>query len=331
MTTSDLVKITQKELGSPTQFRRFFKKELSDFSINLMTKARTLGLQFSKDELGDLALSACRMNDHGVILKEKNRRYISKNLLKNWFHNKIFPFSVEIELLDEDLLKLLLFSIEMTFQMFSGCTRATVTQKGFRQRRRTFDAIITDQFVGKLGEIVVKKFLESHFNVKIKLDWEISKHVERYRNDIMNAKHEVSIKTSLTLSGIWAEADVGYDFGIFVKCSVPQPTILQFFVETSGFEKLLSIAENSFDTNDEVFLEYLNSLRNRFIESRKTTTTIKGIVCGYFKTIEHETVKEGANLKYLGKVREERFIVPLKSLKCTLVDWKYFLEENEIL
>ena len=47
--------------------------------------------------------------------------------------------------------------------MFAGGTSATITQKEFRERERTFKSILADQFVGKLGEIMVKKFLEKKF------------------------------------------------------------------------------------------------------------------------------------------------------------------------
>jgi len=76
----------------------------------------------------------------------------------------------------------------MTYNMFSGGTRATVTQKGFRERRRTFESILVDQFVGKLGEIFIKKFLEKNFPVSIHLDWEISTERSKYENDIVNAR-----------------------------------------------------------------------------------------------------------------------------------------------
>lgn len=88
--------------------------------------------------------------------------------------------------------------------MFVGGTRATVTQKGFRERR-SFEAILADQFVGKLGEI-------------IELDWDISTRIEKFKNDITNAKKKVSIKTSPSLAGIWAEADIGLKFVGFRNC-----------------------------------------------------------------------------------------------------------------
>ena len=50
----------------------------------------------------------------------------------------------------------------------------TLMQNGFRERKRSFEAIVVDQFIGKLGEVAVKRFLEDRFNIKIEIDWDIS-------------------------------------------------------------------------------------------------------------------------------------------------------------
>ena len=72
----------------------------------------------------------------------------------------------------------------------------------------------------------------------------------------MNAKKNVSIKSSQTLAGVWAEADVGYDYGIMVKCSVPQQPILQFFIEVCGFSRLLDFAEEKIPPQNGLFKDY---------------------------------------------------------------------------
>ena len=217
--------------------------------------------------------------------------------------------------------------------MFGGGTRATVTQKGFRQRRRTFESILVDQFVGKLGEIFVKKFLENNYPVNIKLDWEISTQIEKYRNDIINAEKNVSIKSSPTLAGVWAEADIGYDYGIMVKCSVPQQPILQFFIEVCGFSKLLDFAEEKIPPRNGLFKDYLTKIRDRVRKYKcgEIQTSLKGFICGYFKTSEFSPTREGVTLPYLGIVREERYLVPINQLKWTKDDWKEFLEKVELL
>jgi len=218
-----MLDITKNELTSPSRFKERkveYIKHISDFILE------TSGISFELDEIGELLLSAFRANDFNVVQKKGNKLEIINDNVLGWIKEKLLPGTVILSIDDEDLIRLLIFCIEITYSMFSGGTRATTTQKGFRERRRTFESILVDQFVGKLGEVITKRFLESTFGAKIELDWDISTEIKRYGNDIVNSKKKVSIKTSPSLAGIWAEADIGYDYGISVKCSVPEAPIL---------------------------------------------------------------------------------------------------------
>ena len=285
------------------------------------------------DEISELLLSACRSNDYNVIRKEGRKSFINEYKVLDWLKEKLLPTTVTVRLDDEDIIRLLIFCIEITHQMFAGGTRATVTQKGFRQRRRTFESILVDQFIGKLGEIFVKKYLEENFSVNVELDWEISTQIERYRNDIMNAKKNVSIKSSPTLAGIWAEADIGYDYGIAVKCSVPQQPILQFFIEVCGFTRLLDFAEAKIPYNNGLFRDYLGQMRERIKKYKcgEIQTTLRGFICGYFKTSELTPTQDGVSLPYLGVVREERYLITIDKLKYATNHWRKFLREIRLL
>ena len=152
-------------------------------------------------------------------------------------------------------------------------------------------------------------------------------------NDIINVTKKVSIKSSPALAGIWAEADIGYDYGIFVKCSIPQPTILQFFIEACGFSRLLDFAENRIPSQDTRFKEYLKEIRERIKNYKcdEIQTKLKGFICGYFKTSHYKLLKKGEVLPYLGEVREERYLVPINELKYTLNDWAIFLKDIGLL
>ncbi|MDK2876318.1 MAG: hypothetical protein PWQ22_728 [Archaeoglobaceae archaeon] len=324
------IRLSRGNLNSPSSF----KKELNDYILTLRNEVlEQYNIDFDVEEMGDLLLSICRSNDFNVVSKIGNEMYLNEAQVKKWIDEKLIPNTLVLKLDDEDVIRLLIFCIEITYQMFSGGTRATVTQKGFRERRRTFESILVDQFVGKLGEIFVKKFLETNYGVNVELDWEISTQIEKYRNDIMNAKKKVSIKTSPTLSGAWAEADIGYDYGIMVKCSVPKQPILQFFIEACGFSRLLDFAEKKIPTNDELFRNYLGNIRDRIKEYRceEVQTSLKGFICGYFKTSDFSPIKEGKELPYLGKVREERYLVPVSQLKWTKNDWEEFLKDIGLL
>jgi len=325
-----MIQILQGELNSPSKF----KAKLNNYICSLREFIlKEYGIIFDKEEIGDLLLSICRVNDFNVIHRQKNKMFLNENNIIKWIKEKLIPNTVIVKLDDEDVVRLLIFCIEITYQMFGGGTRATVTQKGFRQRRRTFESILVDQFVGKLGEIFVKKYLEKNFPVTIKLDWEISTQIEKYKNDIVNANKKVSIKSSPTLAGVWAEADIGYDYGIMVKCLVPQQPILQFFIEVCGFSKLLNFAEDKIPSEDILFKDYLEELRKRIKKYKcgEIQTVLKGYICGYFRTSEYSPVKEGTTLSYLGIVREERYLVQLNDLKWTPNMWEIFLKEIGLL
>jgi hypothetical protein len=325
-----MYRILKGDLNTPSKF----KEKLHDYIVTLRTEIlEHHNIEFDIEEIGDMLLSVCRSNDFNVIYQEGNRMFLDESQVQEWIDKKLIPNTVIVNLDDEDIVRLLVFCLEITYQMFGGGTRATVTQKGFRQRRRTFESILVDQFVGKLGEIFVKKFLEKNFSTSIELDWEISTQIERYRNDIINASKNISIKSSPTLAGVWAEADIGYEYGIMVKCSVPQQPILQFFIEVCGFSRLLDFAEERIPPQNGLFKDYLSEIRERIRKYKcgEIQTSLKGFICGYFKTSEYSPTKEGITLPYLGIVREERYLVPINKLKWTIEEWEKFLEEVELL
>lgn len=325
-----MYRILKSDLNSPSKFR----ERLYDYVITVREEIlNRYNIEFDLEEISDLLLSVCRSNDFNVVYAEGNKMFLDELRVQEWIDKKLVPSIVIVNLDDEDVIRLLIFCFEITYQMFSGGTRATVTQKGFRQRRRTFESILVDQFIGKLGEIFVKKFLESKFPTTIELDWEISTQIEKYRNDITNANKKVSIKSSPTLAGMWAEADIGYDYGIMVKCSVPQYPILQFFIEVCGFSRLVDFAEKRIPPQDKLFKDYLSEIRERVKKYNcgEVKTSLKGFICGYFKTSEYSPIREGDNLPYLGLVREERYLVPINELKWSIKDWKNFLEEVGLL
>lgn len=318
------MKVLKKDLISPSRFRKKFEVLINTFRNELN---QSFGLEFDFQELGDLILSAVRSNDFNVV----ENGMIKETALRNWLMKKLVPNTVVLKLDDEEVLKLLVFCLEITFQMFEGGTRATVTQKGFRERRRTFESIIVDQFAGKLGEVFVKRFLETRFGALVELDWRISRQITKFKNDILNAKKKVSIKTSLNLAGIWAEADVGYDYGIMVKCSLPKHPFLQFFIEVCGFSKLLDFIDGNIKANG-IFRNYINNLKARVksIKCEEFHSSLKGFICGYFETSGLSPTREGTKLDYLGVVKEERYLIPVSKLRWTVSDWEFFIKDNNL-
>jgi hypothetical protein len=316
--------LIKKEHFSPSKFKEL--EGLEDFASKLK---RDYNLPFDEESLSMLLLSALRCDDisgsYGILKKEGKKRYVDELKVKKWLKENLIPNMVVLQMDDPEILKLLLFSIEITYSMFLGGSRATLMQKGFRERKRSFEAIVVDQFIGKLGEVAVKRFLEDRFNIKIEIDWDISPQRERFINDIKNAKKLISIKTSPNLQGIWAEADKGYDYGIMVKCSVPLHPLLQFFVEVCGFRKLLDFAEEKLDSKT----SYIDKIRNRLFSNSQCgqiKTRFACYVCGYFEVSDKNLRKKGEQLEHLGKVREERHLVRIDELKHTQDDWREFMK-----
>jgi len=326
-----LYRLRKSDLKSPAKFKEILSEYIEILRSYINDKFK---IDFDTDTLSELLLSACRVNEFSIVEVKGRSKFLNKDKVQEWVDKKLIPNTVTAKLDDEDVIRLLIFCIEFAYQMFAGGTRATVTQKGFRQRRRTFESILVDLFVGRLGEVMFKKFIEKKFPLaKIELDWEISREIEKYKNDVINAKKRVSIKTSPSLAGVWAEADIGYDYGVMVKCSVPQPTILQFFIEICSFSRLLDFAEERIPVSDTRFKGYLGEIRKRIINYRcgEIQTELKGFICGYFKTSEYKPRKLGEKLSYLGDVREERYIIKINELKYTKNDWSNFLREIGIL
>lgn len=124
-----------------------------------------------------------------------------------------------------------------------------------------------------------------------------------------------------------------YDYGIMVKCSIPQQPILQFFIEACGFTRLLNFVEDKIPTSDDLFMYYLKNLRERIDKYKcgEIQTNLKAFICGYFKTDNLNPVEEGVELPYLGVVREKRYFIPINELKWSKNDWENFLKDVKIM
>jgi hypothetical protein len=60
-------------------------------------------------------------------------------------------------------------------------------------------------------------------------------------------------------------------------------------------------------------------------------TILKGFICGYFKTSDYTPVKKGVILKYLGEVREERYLIPINEIKYSKYHWLDYLRETKLV
>lgn len=310
-----------------TQKIRELYQQLESFLDRVFSDDRELDKHLRKEELRDLLEAHIRLNDENIIIKNKAGRrivlFLNEEYLREIIYSKIIKNLVVLDFFDVDVLELLLFSIEFAFSMIEGKTRATKTQKGFRERERELETIIVNTFIGLLGEVAVKKFIYNNFKIEIKLDRTISRDILKYTTDILNAKEPISIKTTPNLRAIWAECPKDHSVGIFVKASVPQGVLLTAMAHVCGFKKLLDFSKNILSKS-----EIIKSLENRIYYSKcgLLNDKFKCIICGFFETKNKQTIPKGRRLPFLGEVREERYLVTLSELRSDEEDWKEFVK-----
>ncbi len=329
---ADEIFIRKTDLNSPTKFRQSVTNLVPTIQQQILDST---GVFLDNATISDLMLAECRLRfDKFTKTGERKRKTLDKEKILARVQEYLCETIVALPLNDPDILRLLIFCIEITEQMFEGGTRATTAAKSFREKQRRYEEILVAQFIGKLGEVFLKRYLENRFpEANIQLDWEISPDREKYVSDIINAQHRVSVKSSPSLAGIWAEADLNSDYGIMVKCVVPRATLIQFFIEVCGYTRLLDFADQGIPADDDLFRTYLNNIRERVQQYKCGTvkTNLIDFVCGYFRTSEHQPVEEGEKLAYLGEVREKRYLVKLSDLHWSQDDWLQFLQENSLL
>ncbi|MEJ5253262.1 MAG: hypothetical protein HPY54_12900 [Chthonomonadetes bacterium] len=325
--TQDSIFLQKQHLSTSSRFYTTIQPALPEIAPLLGGYASAI----SESDLSNLLLSACRANDLGIVQQSGRRRFTTLSSLKQWVTSRLLPCTVMVHLDDPDVLRLLVFSIEMTEQMFLGGTRATISAKGFRERQRRYEEILVEHFIGRLGEVLLKKFLETHFpGVQVELDWNISPERHLYRSDIVNASHQISIKTTTALAGIWAEADISAEYGVMVKCIVPRATIIQFFIEACGYSRLMDFVASHIPASDARFHDLIANIRQRIqqFQCGHAVSTFVGFVLGYFKT-SNDTLREiGEELEYMGPVRDKRHFCEVKNLLWERHDWERFLVDN---
>lgn len=129
------MRILQTALNSPSKF----KEKLVDYIQELLIYVKEKpDINFDFDEFGDILFSACRTNDYNIINIENNEKLLDKNKITNWINERFIPNIISIDLDDEDVIRLLLFCIEITYQMFAGGTRATITPKRVQRQKENF-------------------------------------------------------------------------------------------------------------------------------------------------------------------------------------------------
>ena len=91
------MQILKRDLDKPISF----KEKMSNFVQNLRNNIQNIPLD--DNELTDLLLSACRVNDFEVISYQGKKMFLNEDRVLSWLKEKILPNTVVLKLNDEDI------------------------------------------------------------------------------------------------------------------------------------------------------------------------------------------------------------------------------------
>lgn len=192
-----------------------------------------------------------------------------------------------------------------------------------------FSLILSDTFVGKIGEVIFKQYAKQKFGREITLDWSISREIETFKSDIVNSKKIVSIKSTDTLESIWAEAPKNADYGILVKVSLPKDFLMKILAYISSLEKLLNFVKEKIqkDITASDTMDLVNFIKETAYGEQMA---IKAFTSGFFKTSETTFKHKGDKLFYIGgefEIYEDKHLVKCNELRSSEQDWTNFFKD----
>ncbi len=249
--------------------------------------------------------------------------------IEKWLAERLSPNIIEIDPgQDEDFYKLLLFSMLIPYKMRVGASRATITEFTDRSKSRGNLQIISDHFIGKIGEIAFRKFIRG-FGYDTDLDWNIGTEMDKFKSDIISLKRGdrtrrvnriVSIKSSKSLESAYAECPRNCHPGVFVKTILPEDFFLGILKNISSLAKLLNHIKD-FVGEDDYFSELLTELEGEVAP----LPSIPNYVVGYFIPGPLSFREKGSNLPFIGEIREGKHMEYCGNLKFSREDWQKLL------
>jgi len=320
-----IITLTKTDLSSKSRIRRKLERSISGFG--------DVSRYYNEDEIFSLVLSAIRANEMNIVeikkVKSRTQYIIDTQKVKYWIEKRLVPNTIEISPDDKEFLKLLAFSLAMPYKMLKGETKATMSEKVQRGKQRDFDQIFSDTFIGKIGEVVFKRFAKQKFAKDITLDWKISREIQAFRSDIVGSKKIVSIKSTDTLESIWVEAPKNADYGILVKVSLPKDFFMKILAYISSLKKLLDFIKEKIqeDITASDTMDMVNFIKETAYSEQMV---LKAFTCGFFKTSKDTFKHQGDELTYLGgkfEIYEDKHVAKCNELKFSEQDWKDFFKD----
>jgi hypothetical protein len=309
------------------------KQKLKEKLKGFLPEFKNISKYYNEDEIFSLILSVIRINEFSTVdienVKSRTLYHLNVEQIIKWIETKLVPNTIQTYIEDSEFLKVLVFSLAMPYKMFKGETKATASEKSRRTKKRDFEQIYSDTFIGKVGEIAFKKYTKEHFKKDLSIDLKISRDIQAFKSDIVEFKKDVNIKSTSTLEGIWAEGPKNVDYGVLIKVALPQDYFMKILAHISSLKKLLTFIQEKIqkDENSSNTLDLVSYIEKTAYSEEMI---IKSFICGFFKASKNTLKKEGDKISHLGgefEIYENKHIVRCNELKFSKQDWNTFFED----
>ena len=269
--------------------------------------------------------------------KSKEGYIITEKYVNNWFKTRVEPNTIKISHEDEEMYYLMTFALAAARQMHMGGTRMTVTEFSRRGKRRPLLQVVADIFTGKIGEVATQ-LLARRYGYEVQPDWDLSHDREQYRSDLTRIGRitdgriyeiydipktwTISVKSSASLTGAWAEAPEGTRVTLFWKVALPEDFLFRLLHYISSWTKLICFLEAKRLQEASPF--------NKFLEDMKKIEQKLIISCyfaGFYCPSRHTLRRPAQKLPYLGEVREPKHMCPIGRLRWKPPDFQELLDQ----
>jgi hypothetical protein len=287
---------------------------------------------YTEDQLLELLIGALRGGEK-CGRKSKEGYIITEKYVNNWFKTRVKPNTIKISHEDEEMYHLMTFALAAACQMYTGGTRMTVTEFSRRGKRRPLLQVVADIFTGKIGEVATQ-LLARDYGYGVQPDWDLSRDREQYRSDLTRIGRvtdgriynipgtwTISVKSSASLTGAWAEAPKGTRVALFWKVALPEDFLFRFLHCISSWTKLIhSLNERvQKDSTFDRLLENMNKIEQNLI--------IYCYFAGFYYPSPRTLQCPGQKLPYLGEVREPKHMYPIGRLQWKPQDFQKLLDQ----
>ncbi len=322
------IRILYKSLENASSLKKYLRSQLPRIGVSLELSEIS---PYDEDQFLQLLIGALRGEECGQRSEGNDIIILTRDDINCWFQERVRQNTILISHEHEETYHLTIFALTAACQMWTGGTQMTVTEFSRRGKRRPLLQIVADIFTGKIGEVATRR-LARNLGYEVQPDWDLSPERERYRSDLTRigrvgegrlyeAPGVISVKSTASLTGAWAEAPTGAHIALFWKIALPEDFLLRLLQYISSWTKLIKFLNERVGQADP-FKNFLQSLSQ--IESG---LSIPCYFEGFYRPSQDTLRSAGEELPFLGKVREGKHMCRTGQLQWSQAEFRQLMEQ----